>query len=222
MHATSGLQPHFISKGENSEHSQEEIEAKMSIQASNLDVPAGPQKNVPIGYFTDIQFLLEMTEYGRLAQIQIGHSDVFVVNEPDLMYEVLVANANCYGRPNARKALKEPLLGNGLGVSAGEACRRHRKLVQPAFHSSQIGTYADIMVKYATDMGTEGKARSESGKSYAVDKASKSYSLRVIIKALLNLDMVTESHPIINVICETLEVYEFLPKLNLPRSVPTA
>ena len=114
-------------------------------------------------------------------------------------------------------------MGDGIGVSEGEPWRRHRKLMQPAFHSSPIGTYADIMVKFATDMGTEGKARSESGKSYAVDKASISYSLRVIIKALLNLDMVTESHPIINAICETLEMSEFLPKLSfLPRWVPTA
>jgi len=201
----------------------------MSIQASNLGVPPGPKKNVPMSSFTDnkynpLQFLLKMTEYGRLARVQVGHSDVFVVNEPDLVHEVLVANANCYRRPMARKALLEPFLGDGLAVSEGEIWRRHRKLMQPAFHSSHIGTYADIMVKYAIDMGTEGKARSESGKSYAIDKASKSYSLRVIIKALLNLDMVTESHPIINLICETLEVEELMPKLRflLPQWVPTA
>src|SRR5579859_5051026 len=198
----------------------------MNGQVSTFGVPPGPQKRFLIGNFYEfhhnfLQFIVELCKFGSLAQIHLGPSAVLVVNEPELIYDVLAANANCYRKPISGKSLVEPFFGNGLTVSEGEYWKRHRKLMQPAFHSSPISSFADTMVKYATDTAREAKAQSESGQSYAVDKAMTSYSLRVMIKVLFNLDIMTDSHDIINLICEVLEEFEFYPRALIPRWLPT-
>src|SRR5258708_12790208 len=91
----------------------------MNSQVSTFGVPPGPQKRFLIGNFYEfnhnfLQFLLELCEFGSLAQIQLGPSAVLVVNEPELMYDVLAPNANCSSKPIAGISFLHPFLSNGF------------------------------------------------------------------------------------------------------------
>lgn len=57
----------------------------------------------------------------------------FLVNHPDAVRRVLVENAGNYGRTPATIRILRPILGDGLFLAEGDAWRRQRRLVAPAF-----------------------------------------------------------------------------------------
>jgi cytochrome P450 len=67
-----------------------------------------------------------------MVWVSIGPRRVLVLNDPDLILQVLFDQ------------LRENL-GNGLVTSAGDFHHRQRRLIQPAFHSSNIIRYSHII-----------------------------------------------------------------------------
>src|SRR5690349_20109303 len=82
-------------------------------------------------------FLAAARPLGDVVPIRIGLGTAYIVNNPDLIRQVLVADARKYGKGVQFDKLR-PVLGNGLVTAAGEEHLKHRRLVQPAFHHSRI------------------------------------------------------------------------------------
>src|SRR5215218_4079242 len=79
-------------------------------------------------------FLTECARtYGDVVGLRFGPRRMMVVNHPDLVEEVLVANNRHYIKHFALRMARSTL-GNGLLTSEGDFWRRQRRLVQPAFH----------------------------------------------------------------------------------------
>ena len=70
--------------------------------------------------------------------------DLFLVNHPDFIREVLVAQDRSFSKWFSVERIKE-VLGDGLFVSEGEVHMRQRRLAQPFFHRERIASYADQM-----------------------------------------------------------------------------
>lgn len=83
-------------------------------------------------------------QYPDLCYFRLGNQDLYFVNHPDLIKEVLVTQ-----QPNFRKSRilqrSKILLGEGLLTSEGEYHLRQRRLVQPAFHRDRLTGYAASM-----------------------------------------------------------------------------
>src|SRR4051812_28449219 len=97
-------------------------------------------------------FLTECARtYGDVVALRFGPRRMMVVNHPDLVEEVLVANNRHYIKHFALR-MTEQTLGNGLLTSEGDFWRRQRRLAQPAFHRERIAAHAEVMVAFTERM----------------------------------------------------------------------
>jgi cytochrome P450 len=113
--------------------------------------PPGPRSLLPFGLYLrysrdPLGFLLELArDYGDAAAFRIGPQRIFFMNHPDLIKEVLVTQGHnfvkCRSLSRARK-----LLGDGLLTTGGEAHKRRRRLLQPAFHHGHLVRYGEIII----------------------------------------------------------------------------
>ena len=102
---------------------------------------------------TDGDFLAyaqrKMAVYGDFFQLDFGSERMYMVANPDAIYEILVTkNAQFYKGKKYRDRQRglARFLGNGLLTSDGEFWKRQRKLIAPALHARRIEAYAETMV----------------------------------------------------------------------------
>ncbi|MGA9162374.1 MAG: cytochrome P450 [Actinomycetota bacterium] len=98
---------------------------------------------------TDPIGLLErLATYGDVVRVDVPGSAAYLLNHPDLVHEVLVAEHRAFHKGPTIRAAKM-LLGDSLLTSEEEAHRRQRRLIQPMFHHERIASYATSMVRSA-------------------------------------------------------------------------
>ncbi len=94
-----------------------------------------------------IGFLDDMREYGDISFFRLLTVRAYIVNHPDLIRQVLVTERDKFRKlPRDVRAIRQ-ITGDGIIVSEGESWLRQRRLVQPAFHASRMGHYADVTVQ---------------------------------------------------------------------------
>jgi len=93
--------------------------------------------------------LLErLAAYGDVVRIDVPGSAAYLLNHPDLVHDVLVAEHRSFHKGPTIQAAKM-LLGESLLTSEDETHRRQRRLIQPMFHHERISSYAASMVRFA-------------------------------------------------------------------------
>ena len=97
-----------------------------------------------IGGFDEADFREDITERKFLW---FHH---FLVNHPDGVKHILQDNAANYVKAKIVRPLLTPALGSGIVTSEGEAWRRGRSIMAPAFNARSVATYAGI-IRAATD-----------------------------------------------------------------------
>lgn len=102
------------------------------------------------GIFWNRIRLLERTgsRHPYIVSSTLGKRELVLINKPEYIYEVLVAQAEKFHKSELFRKYTSPLLGNGLLVSEDEVHRRNRKLVAPAFVHRRIPEYAKVMYEY--------------------------------------------------------------------------
>ncbi len=129
----------------------------MTATTLKPEVP-GPKPKLPFTILLKMQrdrikFFQELNrEYGDVAKFNIGPVNVFLINHPDYIRDMLVTNNRNFHKGRGLEKAKR-MLGEGLLTSEDEFHRRQRRLVQPAFHRQRIAAYADTMSAYARRAG---------------------------------------------------------------------
>jgi cytochrome P450 len=96
----------------------------------------------PIGLFTDA------ASVGDVVRVPVPRARVFVVNEPDLAWDVLATGNRDFAKsPTLRNAGR--VLGDGLLTAEGDLHRRQRRLIQPMFRHERIAGWGATMVREA-------------------------------------------------------------------------
>src|SRR5262245_2185070 len=72
-------------------------------------------------------------------RLTIFGQDILVVNDPEGVRHVLMANAANYRQPVIARRLLRPIVGNGLILSEGDVWKRQRRLLAPTFTPKSIG-----------------------------------------------------------------------------------
>jgi cytochrome P450 len=133
----------------------------------------------PLGYIGDA---------GRrsvdIRCLQFGLRNVFQVNNPELIRDVLITHDWNFEKGRGLKASK-PILGNGLLTSEGELHRRQRRLVQPAFHSARLAAYAQTMVECAAAI----RETWVPAETYAMDQQMMRLTLQIVGQTLFSADL---------------------------------
>ena len=116
---------------------------KLSLLDSLIYRPGGAN---PLEFFTQLA-----RTYGDVSSYRMAGEQLFLVNEPRLIRDVLVTHNRNFTKSRGLERSKR-LLGQGLLTSEGAMHLRQRRLMQPAFHRDRIAGYGDLMVGYADRM----------------------------------------------------------------------
>ena len=121
---------------------------------------------------------------GGICEMPMARRNVIVVSTPDLVHEVLVAQADSFEKGTTFRFLR-PIIGNGLLTSEGAFHRRQRKLMAPALAYKRIAAYADTMAAYA-ERAQSGWA---DGARIDVSAEMMRLTLDIVSKTLLDTDV---------------------------------
>lgn len=123
-------------------------------------------------------------EHGDLYQVDEGGGRrLLVTRHPDAIRDVLVTHASSFQKAGGANDRLRPILGNGLLIADGEAWRRKRRLVQPAFRAKAIASYAETMTAHAEAVVWA------DGEVVEVSTAMMQLTLAIVCKALFDHDV---------------------------------
>ena len=101
---------------------------------------------------TPLDFSLKCAhQYGDIVSLSIGSIRNYLLNDPSLIEEVLSKQNQNFTKDISYRILKKTF-GDGLLLSDGELWKRHRKLMQTAFNSDRIATYASGIIEETSQM----------------------------------------------------------------------
>ncbi len=187
--------------------------------------PRGPRNLPVIGNLAafrarPIQFLTKVArEYGDLPYFRLANQNVYLVNHPDLIREVLVTNQANFTKSRVLQRARV-LLGDGLLTSEGSFHVRQRRLVQPAFHRDRLAAYAQVMSESAVRM----RDRWKDGSTLEVSEEMMRLTLSIVGKTLFSTDVESEASEIGEAMTTVLKMFrmlmmpfsEYFEKLPLP------
>ncbi|HVB97887.1 MAG TPA: cytochrome P450, partial [Candidatus Dormibacteraeota bacterium] len=201
--------------------SEAPIAAKSSPGASGL--PPGPQGRFLVGNIFQLTrdlmgFLTRCAQqYGDVVFFRFFRTPVCLVNHPDLIESVLVANDRNFTKSRDYRAMRR-VLDDGLLTSEGELWKRQRRLMQPAFHRERITSYAAIMTGYADRM----LASWQDGEERDVHEDMMRLTIEIVAKALFDVEISRDAQGI--GLALGIFVQEFIGMASLafvlPESIP--
>ncbi|MFL6452077.1 MAG: cytochrome P450 [Bryobacteraceae bacterium] len=113
--------------------------------------PPGPRGLEVLGFFgvrtasSTLAFLQNTARtFGPLSYFRLLHQHTYLVNDPNLIKEVLVVQQHRFGRDVGATLLRE-LVGDGVLTLEEPQHRERRRILQPAFHRDQVGSYVEII-----------------------------------------------------------------------------
>jgi cytochrome P450 len=114
-------------------------------------LPPGSQKRHVQMMKTDmIGYVEHIARQGNLLRIPLfGPIYGYFINEPELIREVLIKQANAFEKPFNIKYTAKGMRIENLFTADGELWQALRKVMQPAFHARRIDNYAEIMIDYS-------------------------------------------------------------------------
>lgn len=181
--------------------------------------PPGLKRNLPFYLFSRFfrpgnpirLFEYLAATFGRVSYYRIGPSQIVVMNDPELIREVLIAQPQNFIKERTQRRMKI-LLGEGLITSDGEIHRRQRRIAAPAFHRQRIQAYASIMVERAAAMRESWREGVEVDASAEMMRLA----LQIVARTLFNSDVTKNVQRINDEVNAIMRLYNFL--VALPRA----
>ncbi|MBI3650062.1 MAG: cytochrome P450 [Acidobacteria bacterium] len=188
-------------------------------------LPPGPRRKPLVGNLFDFrrnppEFLLNAAnQYGEVVYLKLGPQNVFLVNDPELIKDILVTHHKNFIKSRGLQMAKR-FLGEGMLTSEGEFHRRQRRLAQPAFHRQRIAAYAAVMVNYAAKMGDGWR----DGETLNMAEAMMRLTLSIVGKTLFDAEVETEASEIGEALTAIMKTFDritnpfaaIIAKLPLP------
>src|SRR5690606_29800923 len=88
--------------------------------------------------------------YGGIARVPLNGRAVYLVSDPELLYELLITNRHKY-RKNTRYRAAVELFGKGLLLAEGEEWKHLRLLTQPCFKADYVAAQVGWMARLIAD-----------------------------------------------------------------------
>ena len=123
-------------------------------------------------------------EHGDVVRIRFGPFRVYVLNSPSAIRQALVGEARKLSK-GLNFGRTRRLIGSGLVMSEGESHHRQRRLMQPAFHRTEIARYVGTM----RDVALPRISAWPDGGTLALDREMRSITLTVLARTLLSSDI---------------------------------
>jgi cytochrome P450 len=166
----------------------------------------------PLEFFTDVA-----RTYGDIASYRIGGEQLFLVNDPQLIKDILVTHQKNFTKSRGLERTKR-LLGNGLLTSEGAVHLRQRRLMQPAFHRDRIAGYGRTMVAYADRM----RGAWTDGATLDIAREMNRLTLSIVGKTLFDADVESQAAAVGEALTGVIESFwmMMLPFADLLERLP--
>jgi len=133
----------------------------------------------PLEFFTTLA-----RTYGDVTSYRMAGEQLFLINEPRLIRDVLVTHNRNFTKSRGLERSKR-LLGQGLLTSEGAMHLRQRRLMQPAFHRDRVAGYGELMVGYADRM----RRAWPDGATLDISREMNRLTLSIVGKTLFDVDV---------------------------------
>ncbi|CAM0957639.1 unnamed protein product [Alopecurus aequalis] len=137
---------------------------RLNREARSKPLPLGCHDIIP-----RVQPMLSnaIKENGKLSFTWFGPTPRVTIPDPDLVREILSNKFGHYGKPKTSRFAK--LLANGLVNHEGEKWAKHRRILNPAFHSEKIKRTLPVFSTCSQEMITRWENSMSSEGSSEVD-----------------------------------------------------
>ena len=185
---------------------------KLSLLASLIYRPGGGN---PLDFFTTLA-----RTYGDISSYRMAGEQLFLVNEPRLIRDILVTHNRNFTKSRGLERSKR-LLGQGLLTSEGAMHLRQRRLMQPAFHRDRIAGYGDLMAGYAERM----RRSWTDGAALDLSREMNRLTLSIVGKTLFDVDVESQAAAVGEALTAVMESFwlmmlplaEVLERLPVPK-----
>jgi cytochrome P450 len=158
-------------------------------------------------------------EYGDVAVFHIAGQPVYLLNHPDLVEAILVANSRLASKRLGTRLMRR-LMGGGLITSYDEEHLQQRRMLHPVFHRRHLADFSETMV----DCARQVRDRWQDGERVEIFEEMTSLTLAVVGRTLFSTDFELEAehiHQAVIVIQNRAHIANFIlgelaDKLPLP------
>lgn len=160
--------------------------------------------------------------YGDVVQFPVPKPPSYLVNDPDGVRSVLVANARNYGKSTIQYSALSLVTGEGLLSADTAEWKRQRPMVQPAFHRETLTTIVSHVATAAERIIDDWNSLPE-GVVVDIDAAIMNAALEVVGHALFGSDLSTDADVLTNATLDALDVVIARARVPItpPAWVPT-
>ncbi|HLE16036.1 MAG TPA: cytochrome P450 [Anaerolineales bacterium] len=138
----------------------------------------------PLGYFTSLT-----RQYGDIVCYRPAPETAYLLNHPDYVKHVLVDNNRNYSKATYSNQVFKKVIGDGLITAEGEAWRRQRRLMQPAFHHTRVQRLDGLIVEAAQAMLEKWQQYYEQGQPVDMAREMAGLTLTVTTRALFGVNL---------------------------------
>lgn len=181
-------------------------------------LPPTPKRVSLLRLRRDPYLMLQVAqEYGDVVRLPFAGQEIFLINHPDYVREVLVAQADHFHKSRVLQRAKA-FLGEGLLTSEGDLHLRQRRLMQPVFHRQRIAHYGAAMVACAERT----RCRWNDGETLDIAQEMMRLTLAVVGKTLFDADVEGEASEVGQALTEMIEHFPllFVPFSDLAMHLP--
>ncbi len=187
--------------------------------------PPGPKTFLPFGILRQFRndaprFLLRAREqFGDVAYARLGLQDVYLINHPEYVKDILVTNQGNFTKSRVLQRAKR-MLGEGLLTAEGARHLKQRRMIQPAFHRDRLKSYGESM----SDWGVRIRDRWQPGQTVDMAQEMMRLTLAIVGQTLFSANVEEDAKEIGIALEAILDLFnlvmlpfsEILEKLPLP------
>lgn len=159
--------------------------------------------------------------YGSIFRLRMPWpiEELTVVADPALARTVFLEDIDSFQRSRWTRRMSSPILGNGLLLAEGDAWRRQRRLVQPAFHHERVAGYVDDIAACAEAM----IASWSDGQPRDLYAEARALTVRVAARTLFGQTLGAEAERARTALEQAVAAFDRFKRslLPLPLAVPT-
>lgn len=153
------------------------------------ELPPGPSELPLVGQAFRIRndlvgLIQEAATYGDVSTVAVNPILIYLVNNPELNREVLVANRRKTGRSATAFETIRWMMGDGLTASTGAFHLRQRRLLQPRFNRKRIEEYAAAMTEFSSRKSRQWR----DGATVDMEQEMRELTLQIVAKALFDIE----------------------------------
>jgi cytochrome P450 len=150
-----------------------------------MQLPPGPRGREVLGFVRrPLPFLRETARrFGPISYFRILNQRIYLIDQPEWIQDILVTRQNLFVRDSGATLLRE-LVGDGLLTRDEPAHKERRRVLQPAFHRSQVASWARLMVAETVGFSDSWQA----GATFDIGSEMKRLTLSIVGASLFGAD----------------------------------